>query len=84
MVETPSLVKGISEMKCEKHKCKLVYSHSCMQFYCPKCTEEAEVAKKNARGLTVLRKVEAEGIITPPSNVVYEQKTMVSGKENDR
>jgi len=33
-------------MKCEKHKCKLVYSRSCMQFYCPKCTEEAEVAKK--------------------------------------
>jgi len=38
-------------------------------------------AKKNARGLTRLRKVEARGIITSPQNVVYEQKTNLA-KEN--
>ena len=31
-------------------------------------------AKKNARGLAVLREVEMRGIVTPPKNRVYEQK----------
>ena len=71
-------------MKCEKHKCKLVYSRSCMQFYCPKCTEEAEVAKKNARGLAVKHELKAEGIITPSPNVVYEQETKLRLKNDSQ
>jgi hypothetical protein len=27
--------------RCIKHNCKIIYSVSCGQFYCPKCTEEA-------------------------------------------
>lgn len=66
MVEICSLVEGVSEMRCEKHKCKLLYSLSCLRFYCPRCTEEAENTPINARGSPVVDELKAEGIITHP------------------
>lgn len=72
VVETHSLVEGISEMI-------ITNGFSTIDLMRPQQTIDGKwyvASKKNARGLAVLREVEAKGIITPPPNVVYELKTM--------
>ena len=70
MVETLSLVEGVSEMI-------VTNGITTIDLTRPQQTIDGKwyvAAKKNARGLAVKQKVKAEGIITSSPNVVYERK----------